>query len=335
MKTISQINWIIIAIYSIYAIIIYIDSNRSGMDAAGRGMAMGFLIVGIFYLFILIVLNLINYKWVKILVLIMGGLPLCYFVTQSILTYQTHKKYDKLRKDNSKFKDSHLNDIMGAILRNDLDHVKRLISKNSSLINHIGENNRKTILDIAVRNSWMRENQTANDIVLAILEKGADPNIFHPDSYGTYAPLAAYGQYLDISIFESLLKAGANPFAIGEQSTPLIYTLIENDRNDSFQKVKLLLEYGLDPNIPLGDDQPYKLNYSPLIWAANSEKWAICELLINSGANINFEPKGPDGRSFKFILDGKSKDYQQAGVTPDSYASLMSNEKIKQLYKSN
>ena len=334
MKTINLINWLIIAIYGIYALLLYFDSNRSGMDAAGRGMAMGFLIIGLAYIGLLTGLNLINIKWVKILVLLLGGLPLIYFSLQSLMTWQNHKRINKLSKENHKFLDPHLNAIMLAIKNCDIKEVELLLEKDKSQINHIGVNNRKTILGIAVRNSWTSKKAEANDIVYLILKNGADPNIFHPDTYGVYGPLASYGQYIDIPVFEALLKAGANPIALGEHDVPLLYTLIERDREDAYQKVTLLLKYGLDPNIPLGNDQPYKLNFSPLIWAAVKGHWTTCSLLVNKGSDVNFQPAGPDGRTFWFILDQQEKKYRESGNMPSNFQELISNEKIVKHRKS-
>ena len=329
MKTIALINWIIIAIYGIYAIFIYFDSKGSGMDAAGRGMAMGFLFVGLIYLAVLAGLNFINVMWVRVVVLFLGGLPLIYFALQSINSYQAYKNYDKKANENSKYKDPHLNAMMEAITKKDVKNLESLLARDNSQINKIGETNRKTLLDVATRNAWVSETSEARDIVHLLLKNGADPNVFHKDRYGSYAPLATYGVYLDVSIFQALLEAGADPNAVGENYDPLLYTLIDRRQDDNYEKVKLLLEFGLDPNLPLGDAQPYQLNYNPLIWAAHHERWKTCSLLIEHGTDINFEPSGPDGRTFWQVLAEKGAKYEEEGNTPESYQDLLLNETIQ------
>lgn len=329
MSTITLINWIIIAIYGIYGLFVYFSSNGSGMDAAGRGMAMGYLLIGLIYLAVLIGLNLINVKWVRILVLVLGGFPLIYFPLQTIANQLKFRQLDKQGKELSKFQNPHLQEMMVAIKSNQLQELGKLLETDNTQINHIGETNRKTLLEVAVRNAWASEHEDAAAMVHLLLDNGADPNVFHPDTYGTYAPLAAYGEYINIPVFEALLDAGADPSATGENSIPILYTLIKGGREDTYEKVALLLAHGLDANLPLGDEQPYQLNYSPLVWAAHYEQWAICNLLLEHGSDINFQPPGPDGRTFWFILEGKGKEYQQSGNTPVEYEELLLNEQVK------
>ena len=312
-----------------YAIFIYLDTNRSGIDPAGKGMAMGFLFIGLVYLALLIGLNFININWVRILVLILAGVPLLILISGAIDSWQTHKKFDKQKEEYSKFQDPHLNAMVKAMQDNDLIKMRELLVKDNSQLNKVGVNNRQSILGIALRKSWVDDRPEASDFVSLILENGADPNIFHPDTYGTYTPLAQYGKYAKVSVFKALLDAGANPNALEEHSVPLVYVLMKGNRDDLFEKVKLLLEYGLDPNIPLGNDQPYKLNFSPLIQAAVKKQWSICNLLIDYGADVDFQPASSDGRTFWFLLDESSKEYQESGDIPADFEQLLSNDKIK------
>ena len=80
MKTLSYITWGIIAIYSIIAIIALIGHLRHspGMDAAGRGMSGGFLLVGIAFVVGLILLNLLPFRLTKILTLLIALSPFFY-----------------------------------------------------------------------------------------------------------------------------------------------------------------------------------------------------------------------------------------------------------------
>ena len=326
MKTITLINWIIIGIYAVYAIFIYIDTNKPGMDAAGRGMAMGFLLIGLIYLALLIGLNLINVKWVRILVLLLGGIPIILFGFRIIADQQTQTRYAKQAKDYSQFKDPHLNEMKQAIAQNDFDGLSELISKDKSLINQVGSANQRTILDLALDNAFRSENPNAIPMVHLVLENGADPNIFHPKSY---APLAKYGLYCDVSIFEGLLKSGADPNVLGEHLIPFVYKLIESGRDDIYSKMELLLKHGLDANLSMGDGQPYQLNYSPLVWSAHHEQWKVCDLLIDHGADMDFQPKGPDGRTFWFILKEKDNEYKESGTSNEEFEKLLTSEAIK------
>lgn len=323
MKTITVINWMIIGIYCVLAMVIYLDANRSGIDAAGKGMAIGFLLVGLIYLVVLIGLNFIDVPWVRILVLLLGGLPLLVYASRALSSWQTQATYARVGQEHAKFKEPHLNAMMRAMGDYDVQEMETLLAKDNSRINQIGETNQRTILGIAIENASFLDTPEAREIVHLVVQNGGDPNVYHPSRY---APLARYGVYSDSSIFRVLLEAGADPNVLGEHAIPLLYTLIERGRDDVFAKVELLLKYGLDPNLPFGTDQPYQLNYSPVVWAAHYEQWAVCNLLINNGADVNFQPGGPDGKTFWLILEEKGNNYRAAGNLPADYQHLLSNE---------
>lgn len=326
MKIITTINWVIIGIYCVLALLIYFDSNRSGVDAAGRGMAMGFLFVGLIYLAILIGLNFINVQWVRILVLLLGGAPLLVYAGRALSSRQSQAEYARLAHENAQFKDPHLNAMMRAMGDTDVHAMDSLLAEDSSQINQVGATNQRTILGIAVQNASGHDTPEAHEIVRLVLQSGGDPNVYHPSRY---APLVRYGVYSDTSLFRALLEAGADANVRGEHAVPLLYTLIERGGEDVDEKVALLLQHGLDPNLAFGTAQPYQLNYSPVVWAAHYERWAICDLLINNGADVNFQPGGPDGRTFWFILDEKGKTYEAAGTLPADYQQVLSNEIVK------
>lgn len=325
LKTINLINWIIIAIYCVFALFVFLDRNRAGMDAAGRGMAMGFLLIGLVYLAVLVGLNFINVRWVKILVLLLGGVPLLGFIVRTLSGYQTQNTIARQAKEYANFKDPHLNAMRWAIINSELIELEALLIMDRSQINQVGVTNRETILGIAVQNAFRRETPEADAMVNLVLKYGADPNVSHPSNL---APLAQYGEYLKLPIFQALLKAGADPIAPNEQSIPLVYTIIERGRDNAYDKTKLLLKHGLNSNLPMGSDQPYQLNFTPLISAALHKHWAICDLLIDEGADVNFQPAGPDGRTFWFLLNEKGKEYQESGNVPADYQRLLARDEI-------
>ena len=113
---------------------------------------ISFLFVGLIYLAVLIGLNFINVKWVKLLVLILGGLPILIFGNRAINSRLTQSKYDKQAKEYSRFMDSHLEAMRMAMAKSDLKEMEALLSKDNSQINKVGENNRRTILGIAFQN---------------------------------------------------------------------------------------------------------------------------------------------------------------------------------------
>ena len=79
---IAKINWIIIGIYALICLGITIETATMQTDAAGRGMAWGFLIVGYIYVGVVALLNLIRVQWVRYLVLVLVCIPIVVFLNQ-------------------------------------------------------------------------------------------------------------------------------------------------------------------------------------------------------------------------------------------------------------
>lgn len=79
--TLHQINWIMIGLYGIFCLAQLVFSDWNAMDAAGRGMAAGFLMIYFIYVLLLAGLNLIRVKWVRVFVLILCCLPIAMFLS--------------------------------------------------------------------------------------------------------------------------------------------------------------------------------------------------------------------------------------------------------------
>ena len=76
MKIITLLNWLLVSLYGILLIYTLFNLNRSGNDAAGRGLELGFMVMGAFLLAGLVWLNLKPWRTAKIMAFIVAGLPL-------------------------------------------------------------------------------------------------------------------------------------------------------------------------------------------------------------------------------------------------------------------
>ncbi len=76
MKLITIANWILIGIYGLLFIYAIINVNRSGNDAAGRGMELGLIFIGFILLAIVVWLNLSPRRGFRITALVLASLPL-------------------------------------------------------------------------------------------------------------------------------------------------------------------------------------------------------------------------------------------------------------------
>jgi len=134
------------------------------------------------------------------------------------------------------------------------------------------------------------------ELVKLLLANGANPNADHG---ATMLEAAGRG---DVAMLRALLKAGGEPnMRYGDMlNTPLH----EAFPNGGFKEVRLLLEYGADPNIKNG------LGRTPLFIASTGWIESV-RLLIAHGAEVNVS--------------------DQNGVTPLIYASMYGNLNIARI----
>ena len=98
MKTITIVNWVLVGLYGAVLVFSLININRSGNDAAGRGMESGLIFIGVLILAGLVVLNLLPYRAAKITALVVAGLPLLIVVYNLISNYV--ESYQQEKRDN-------------------------------------------------------------------------------------------------------------------------------------------------------------------------------------------------------------------------------------------
>jgi ankyrin repeat protein len=119
------------------------------------------------------------------------------------------------------------------------------------------------------------------DLVEMLLELGANTEIQNPRGE-TPLYLACDSNKININMVELLLKYGAEINKIIRFGGDTVLRAAIS--MESIEKIKLLLDYGADPN--LGDDK----NNSPLQVVASSryfDEWEIIKLLLQYGADIN------------------------------------------------
>ncbi len=82
--TVQQVNWILIGIYFLFCVAQLLFSNWGSMDAAGRGMAKGFLMIYFVVVLVLAGLNLIKAQWMGIVVLVLCMLPVGFVILRVV-----------------------------------------------------------------------------------------------------------------------------------------------------------------------------------------------------------------------------------------------------------
>jgi hypothetical protein len=96
MKIITTTNWILIGLYGVLLVFTIVNLNRSGNDAAGRGMELGLIFIGLILIAGLVWLNLRSSRAAKITALVVAGLPLLIILYNLIsdqwVSYQQQKQ---------------------------------------------------------------------------------------------------------------------------------------------------------------------------------------------------------------------------------------------------
>jgi hypothetical protein len=146
MKIITITNWIFISLYVLLVIYTLMTANRSGNDAAGRGMEIGFAFLGAFLLAALCGLNILPYRFSRIIALIILSMPVTIGLISGIRHYVELQKQrgDAVAAENGSyyFDDIRIvSTLASAIAAGDVARLKILLQKPQPLINEFAEIN--------------------------------------------------------------------------------------------------------------------------------------------------------------------------------------------------
>jgi hypothetical protein len=151
MKIIALANWSLIGCYAVLITYQALTLNSSGTDAAGRGLAVGYLFVGGILLLAVLGLNLLPFPVAKITVLVALLVPLALGARELAGNFYYKQRAgtdDQGRWDGSYyFKDPNQRRIAEAIAADDIPQLRTLLSE-PHLLNESGEEH-TTLLDFA------------------------------------------------------------------------------------------------------------------------------------------------------------------------------------------
>lgn len=319
MKVLTIINWVIICLYVLFALMLVIDLQRPN-DPMGRGMASGFLMVAVILLLAVLVLNLIPTKWTRILGLVIGlGPAIVIYGSRALDSIQWTIAEKNKRSGRTYFQDKTMKAIAGAIGKEQYDKVADLLEQSDIDINLIGEEG-FTLLDVAVEIVLFNDSRYSNSkeamrILDLLLKKGADPNVHS----STHNPVLMEVVWMGpVALFEKLLQNGANPNALDKKGAPIIFNLLQG-ASDRLEKFQLLLDHGADPNLKY-EGEGWRVNFSPLVYAASIRYWEGCTLLIKKGADLDYAL--PNGESFWSYYDQTKKEYEENGASLEVFEEL-------------
>lgn len=283
MKTLKLINWIILAVYGLFVLVAFLQGNK-GSDAAGRGMANAFLMIGAIFCIILLLLNFGTNKYLIYLTFIVGFAPIGYLIYTNIFSQVRKLQYFRMLEtmDNGTyyFDDEAYQKLAASIKTENLTELRKLTATKQLDLNSLSRSD-ESMLEVACNQVIQHQTEIRLQIVNLLLEAGADPNI---STSQTPSILARIAGNAPTALIQLLLEHGANPDAKDHMDTPVLFKLIGYG-TVKIEDIELVLQHGANPDIywkPFG---------TPLIRAAGANYWEICNLLLNYKADINYEPE--------------------------------------------
>ncbi|GAB3914247.1 hypothetical protein GCM10028803_59340 [Larkinella knui] len=323
MKIIALVNGSLIGCYAVLIVYLALTLNQSGTDAAGRGLAVGYLFVGAILLVAVLGLNLLPFPVTKITVLVALLVPLVLGLRElagNFYVTQRAGAEDQGRWDGSYyFKDPDQRRIAEAIAANAIPQLKTLLTEPQPRLNESGEEH-TTLLDFAaMRAAGMYNEPFSVEALALLLAKGATFETADSLHTATHVRVARQSPAALLGWF---LKQGANPNAKHRQNQdlPILFVVLD-DPKERLEKVKLLLDYGADPNAsyPLAD-YGWLAGHSALLAAARQDLWEVCQALLEHGADPAIA--GPQNLDFRKLMAQREVMYAEAGTTPAAFIAL-------------
>ncbi len=198
--------------------------------------------------------------------------------------------------------------------------VKMLIDSGAKLDTRdqmsIHDDGGKTALHRAV----VKSNAEAVKVLLAA---GAKIDVVDKGKETALQAALANDETDDMTIVEILLKAGANPNGSEKVSTPLKSAVLLG----LLKTVKLLLQYGADPNHPADSRSP--VLGSTIVWGHID----ICRELINAGVNVN--AKDDESKTaldhINFVIDKDMWTFSQMEKGIDKVQATKNRKEIRDM----
>ena len=324
MKTVSLVNWALLACYGILLAYSALTINQSNTDAAGRGLASAYILFGCILLIVLIGVNVLPFRISRLAVLVMLCLPMIAGLVEFVgtgLTARRARQDDDGRLDGSYyFRDSQRRQVAKAIADQDEARVQSLLAEPIPLLNESGEDH-ITMLDFAaLRGVYSDQPDGIIPYLSLLLEKGAAIQTADTLRSPTHALVS---RDCSAAMMAWFLEHGADPNAkrIQERPTPILFTVMDYDK-DRLEKIRLLLAHGADPNVVYPPTATgWLAGHSALLAAARLELWDVCLLLLDKGADPT--AIGPKQLVFSELINRHAELYAADGNTPPDFTALL------------
>ncbi|MBK8484434.1 MAG: ankyrin repeat domain-containing protein [Saprospiraceae bacterium] len=320
-KIITLFNWIAIAVIAVVAFLLIVEelSHKGGGDAAVQGMGKGILQLAIIALIVLLVLNLIPNHYGKYaafaIVVVLTIFVLVLLVTPRWRDYQRIKRH-AMEAAKPIFEDKTTEALARTFLEGDLEKWRTMQEKFPDEVKK-GE-----FLAFAISESDNSNDKPDKQLACLQLLFDAGAKWDSVRTYELHFPAASSGK---IALLRLLLEKGASANDIHHSFENHILFEALGAYKEPEATVKLLLEFGAKTDVTAvmnNEEGPV----SPLFNAAKRERWGVCVVLLEHGADPNF--KTSSGVTFRDIIKEADKNF-----TANPYGKMEDFERLKSLLK--
>lgn len=313
LKIVYIFNWACIGLIALFVLLLLLDPNKNGGDAATKGLGTAFIFLGLVALAILVILNLLPWPWSKYLASALVVAPLLFF--WGLPKWTAYKQALRARLEASKpiFDDPNLDRLAHLIEAGEPKSLQeRLPSEPQEAVQS------KELLWFALQEASYSGYRTEEKLqcLRVLLDAGAPLDSLLKDRETPVQSSAANTG--NAAVLRLLFERGADPNVRAPNADyPYIFDAVTSHM-DPLAAVQTFLEFGADPNATaIFDDEDGPI--TPLIRAAQFDRWKICATLIEKGARADFTT--PNGKNCAFYMEQAEEAVQKYGA-PETQADF-------------
>ncbi len=318
LKIIAVFNWVVVA-FLLYLVAAETLFPAKGGDAAGRGMGLAIYYLAIIALVLLLILNFLPYNWAKYTAFGLVAVPIVFILISPIVSKLKRNAGYMIQASKPIFEDKERDQIARAIRDGNPEKLKQLLQMPVQRLNEDGE-----LLAYAIHETSGTAYRPAEKLecIKLLFEAGAILDSASTDDIPIYMSVAATG---NPALLRLLFEHGANANAVQKYSkSPILFEAIESYQEPE-ASVRVLLEFGADPNSRAIFDDEIGL-VSPLWRAAELERWGVCVALLEKGANPDF--KISQGKSFQDLVQESARAFPAEG-----YSTQADYDRLRQVLR--
>ena len=304
LKLVTYLNWIIIAILAAIFIGMTISPSKGG-DAASKGIGDGIRYLALILMLLLLTLNLLPWAWARYLGFALIIIPVCFLALQPQVRQMKRKAAAKREEAKPIFDDPTLDRVARYVRKADTIGVKKWITENPELTATEGELLAYAISESAYalhhRKEYLRN-------VELLFEAGATLEITNVPDESPVIIEACTGGNPELILL--LIQKGADPNARDIYYNRPAILIASSSSRDPKGSVRVLLENGADPEVIFMNNSINR--QVSMLWdLCYNGNWGIAQILLEYGANPDFEADGYTPRSM--ILEfAKKPEYNKS-----------------------